>query len=52
MPDERALSRELHSAIVAASGNRLLHRTYLTILNTFPDWMLYEHLYRQPELLG
>jgi DNA-binding GntR family transcriptional regulator len=52
MPDERALSRELHSAIVAASGNRLLHRTYLTILNTFPDWMLYEHLYRQPELLA
>ena len=52
MPEERALSRELHSAIVAASGNRLLHRTYLTILNTFPDWMLYEHLYRQPELLA
>ena len=52
MPDERALSRELHSAIVAASGNELLHHTYLTILNTFPDWMLYEHLYRQPELLA
>jgi DNA-binding GntR family transcriptional regulator len=52
MPDERALSRELHSAIVAAAGNKLLHRTYLTILNTFPDWMLYEHLYRKPELLA
>ena len=52
MPEERALSRELHSAIVEASGNRLLHRTYLTILNTFPDWMLYEHLYRRPELLA
>jgi len=52
MPEERALSRELHSAIVAASGNGLLHKTYLTILNTFPDWMLYEHLYRQPELLA
>ncbi len=52
MPDERALSRELHSAIVAAAGNQLLHGTYLTVLNTFPDWMLYRHLFRQPELLA
>ena len=22
------------------------------VLNTFPDWMLYEYLYRQPELLA
>jgi len=51
MPEERALGRELHTAIVAAAGNRLLHRTYLTVLNAFPDWMLYEYLYRQPELL-
>jgi DNA-binding GntR family transcriptional regulator len=52
MPEERALGRELHSAIVAASGSRLLHKTYLTVLNAFPDWMLYEYLYRQPELLA
>jgi DNA-binding GntR family transcriptional regulator len=51
MPEERFLSRELHSAIVAAAGNPLLHKTYLTVLNSFPDWMLYEHLYRQPDLL-
>jgi DNA-binding GntR family transcriptional regulator len=51
LPSERALSRELHSKIVAAAHNPLLHRMYLTVLNTFPDWLLYEHLYRQPELL-
>lgn len=51
LPQERALSRDLHSAIVAACCNPLLHKIYLTVLNTFPDWMLYEHLYRHPELL-
>jgi DNA-binding GntR family transcriptional regulator len=24
---------------------------YFTVINTFPDWLLYEHLYRQPEML-
>ncbi len=52
LPRERAVSRELHSAIVAAAANPLLHRIYLTVLNSFPDWMLYEHLFRHPELLA
>lgn len=51
MPRERALSRDLHSTIVEAAGNALLHRLYLTVLNIFPDWMLYEQLFRHPELL-
>lgn len=51
MSRQRVLSRQLHSAIVAASGNTQLHRMYITILNTFPDWMLYEYLFRHPELL-
>ena len=51
MSRQRVLSRELHSTIVFASGNALLHKMYLTILNTFPDWMLYEYLFRHPELL-
>ncbi len=51
MARERVLSRELHGAIVFASGNALLHKMYLTVLNTFPDWMLYEYLFRHPELL-
>jgi DNA-binding GntR family transcriptional regulator len=51
MSRQRVLSRQLHSAIVAASGNAQLHRMYTTVLNTFPDWMLYEYLFRHPELL-
>ncbi len=52
MSRERVLSRQLHSEIVAASGNAQLHRVYTTVLNTFPDWMLYEYLFRHPELLA
>ncbi len=51
LPRERVVSRDLHSTIVEAAGNPLPHRLYLTALNTFPDWMLYEHLFRHPELL-
>src|SRR5512147_1756309 len=43
MSRQRVLSRQLHGAIVAASGNAQLHRIYTTVLNTFPDWMLYEY---------
>jgi DNA-binding GntR family transcriptional regulator len=52
MSQERASSRALHAAIVEASGNALLYRLYLNVLNTFPDWLLYEHLFRRPELLA
>ena len=48
----RVLSRELHGGLVAASGNPLLHRSYVTALNTFPDWMLFEYLFRHPEILA
>lgn len=51
MSRQRVLSRQLHSAIVAASGNAQLLRMYTTVLNTFPDWMLYEYLFRHPEIL-
>jgi DNA-binding GntR family transcriptional regulator len=51
LPRQRDVSRMLHSGIVEASSNPLLHRIYLEVLKSFPDWMLYEHLYRHPELL-
>lgn len=51
LPRERALSRELHGAVAAATANPLLDKMYSTVLNTFPDWLLYEHLFRHPELL-
>ncbi|MBK8784102.1 MAG: GntR family transcriptional regulator [Anaerolineales bacterium] len=52
MPQERQLSREFHSAIAEASGNSLLIQMYAIVSNAFPDWLLYEALYRKPELVS
>ncbi len=52
MPQERQLSREFHAAIAEASGNNLLVQLYAIVSNAFPDWLLYEALYRQPELVS
>ena len=49
---QRQLNRQFHMAVAAASGMALLTKTYETILNTFPDWMLYEYMFRHPELLA
>ena len=49
---QRQLNRQFHLAIAAASAMPLLAKTYETILNTFPDWMLYEYMFRHPELLA
>ncbi|HET7144099.1 MAG TPA: GntR family transcriptional regulator [Anaerolineales bacterium] len=51
MPQERQLSREFHSVIADASGNGLLIKLYAVVANAFPDWLLYEALYRIPKLL-
>jgi DNA-binding FadR family transcriptional regulator len=52
MSDERKLSREFHSAIAQASKNELLIKLYDVVANAFPDWLLYEALFRNPELLA
>lgn len=52
MPQERQLSREFHTAIANASGNNLLIQLYAIVANAFPDWLLYEALYRKPELVS
>jgi len=51
MPAQRQLNKQFHGLIVAASGNSLLTKLYETVSNTFPDWMLYEYMFRHPELL-
>lgn len=51
MPQERQLSREFHSVIAEASGNDLSIKLYAVVANAFPDWLLYEALYRIPKLL-
>jgi DNA-binding GntR family transcriptional regulator len=52
MSDERKLSREFHSAIAEASHNDLLIKLYAMVANAFPDWLLYEALFRYPDLLA
>ena len=52
MPLARQMSREFHSAIADASGNELLIKLYAVVANAFPDWLLYEALFRNPELLS
>jgi DNA-binding GntR family transcriptional regulator len=52
MSDERKLSREFHAAIADASRNDLLIKLYAVVANAFPDWLLYEALFRNPALLA
>jgi len=51
MPIERQLSGEFHSLIAEASGNDLLIKLYAIVTNAFPDWLLYEAVYRKPEIM-
>lgn len=48
---ERKSSREFHSAIATATKNDLLIKLYEVVSNAFPDWLLYEALFRYPELI-
>ena len=47
----RKLSREFHSAISDTTNNDLLIKLYGIVSNAFPDWLLYEALFRYPEIL-
>src|SRR6266540_5137295 len=49
---ERKSSREFHSAIAEATKNDLLIKMYAIVSNAFPDWLLYEALFRYPEILA
>jgi DNA-binding GntR family transcriptional regulator len=48
----RQLSREFHACIAEASNNDLLTKVYAVVSNAFPDWLLYEAIFRKPELLA
>ena len=51
MSVQMQLNREFHHAIVAAGGNSLMTKLYETVSHQFPDWMLYEYMFRFPQLL-
>lgn len=48
---DRKSSREFHSVIAAATKNDLLFKLYEVVSNAFPDWLLYEALFRYPEII-
>jgi DNA-binding GntR family transcriptional regulator len=47
----RQLSRQFHQSVVAIGENSTLDRLYEMVMNSFPDWMLYEYLFRHTDLL-
>lgn len=47
----RQLNKEFHSHMVDAAKSPLLSKLYEITTNAFPDWMLYEYMFRHPELL-
>ena len=47
----RQYNKEFHKRLVDAAGNSLLSKLYEMATNSFPDWMLYEYMFRHPELL-
>lgn len=51
MSVHRRLNKLFHLAIAEASGNRLMSKLYEMTSNLFPDWRLYEYMFRHPELL-
>jgi len=48
----REVSRDFHSYIADTSSNDLLIKLYAVVSNAFPDWLLYEAIFRKPELLA
>ena len=51
MSAQRRLNKQFHQLIAEASGSLLLSKQYEMVSNIFPDWMLYEYMFRHPELL-
>ena len=47
----RQLNRRFHLELAAASGSPQLSKLYEMVSNKFPDWRLYEYMFRHPELL-
>jgi DNA-binding GntR family transcriptional regulator len=51
MSVQMQLNREFHHAIVSAGGSSLMTKLFDLVSHQFPDWMLYEYMFRYPELL-
>jgi len=47
----RQLNKEFHTRLVDSARIPMLSKLYDMATNSFPDWMLYEYMFRHPELL-
>jgi DNA-binding GntR family transcriptional regulator len=52
LPQLRELSRLFHNSLFMMSGSTLLERVYSMVANKFPDWLLYEAMFRHPEAMA
>ena len=44
----RQMNKQFHTRIVEAAHSALLSKLYEMTTNAFPDWMLYEYMFRHP----
>ena len=51
MSQHRQLNKSFHLSIAESGGVFLLGKIYEMVSNVFPDWRLYEYMFRHPELL-
>jgi len=51
MSTQRQLNKKFHLSLAEASGNFLMSKLYEMASNMFPDWRLYEYMFRHPEVL-
>ncbi len=51
MSTQRQLNKKFHLSLAEASGNFLMGKLYEMASNMFPDWRLYEYMFRHPEML-
>ena len=51
MSASRELSGNFHFTVVEAAQNSMLTRVYKMVVNTFPDWMLYQAMFEHPDAL-
>ncbi len=49
---QRRLNKRFHQSIAEGSGITMMSKLYEMVSNLFPDWRLYEYLFRHPELLA
>jgi DNA-binding GntR family transcriptional regulator len=51
LSSQRQLNKKLHLSIAESGGIFLMSKLYEMVSNLFPDWRLYEYMFRHPELL-